>query len=162
MSLTKQLSDFLGRESNPRSSDHGSDALTIRPSKQPHTTFSFHATYLIFISYSLPVPFTTLPSSLSRRCYAILLLISSNLSQSSLYTYIPHFPHSLPKVCHISSLSTMRMSFRPASWRIAVSGCCLCSLASSPESGCSPSSWPSDTSRSHWQLSSWQQSRPYH
>ena len=33
VSLTKQLSDFLGRESNLRSSDHGFDALTIRPSK---------------------------------------------------------------------------------------------------------------------------------
>ena len=36
MSLTKQLSDFLGWESNPRSSDHGSDALTIWPSKLPY------------------------------------------------------------------------------------------------------------------------------
>ncbi len=35
MSLTKQLSDFPGRESNPQSSDHGSNALTIRPSKLP-------------------------------------------------------------------------------------------------------------------------------
>ncbi len=38
MSLTKQLSDFLGRESNPRSSDHWSDALTIWPSKLPSGT----------------------------------------------------------------------------------------------------------------------------
>ncbi len=30
-----KLSDFLGRESNPQSSDHGADALTIRTSKLP-------------------------------------------------------------------------------------------------------------------------------
>ncbi len=35
MSLTKQLSDFLGWESNLQSSDHGSDTLTIQPSKLP-------------------------------------------------------------------------------------------------------------------------------
>ncbi len=38
-SLTKQLSDFMGRESDPRSSDHGYDALTIRPSKLPCCAF---------------------------------------------------------------------------------------------------------------------------
>ena len=40
MDLTKHLSDFLGRESSLRSSDHGSDALTIRPSK-----LSYHYYY---------------------------------------------------------------------------------------------------------------------